>query len=277
MPGRSILAILAHPDDEGVCSGTLAMNVRRGGRSTLICATRGEVGEISDPALATPDTLGEVRERELREACAILGIDPPIFLDYRDSGMQDTEHNHDPRAFINGDRSAMVGRLVREIRRLRPDVVITFEPFGIYGHPDHRFVSELVTDAFAIAGSAELYPDEGEPWQPATLYYCTFVREWFQRWVESARREADEPPPVRPEMGTPEADVTTIVDISEVLEVKRRALLSHRTQLNPKAPWNREWTEEQKRVFGFEAFVRAAPPAAPGERDELFGAAGSPA
>ncbi|MCS6801996.1 MAG: PIG-L family deacetylase [Chloroflexota bacterium] len=270
MPGLTILAVLAHPDDEGVCAGTLVKNVRLGGRSILICATRGEVGEISDPALATPETLGEVRERELREACAILGIDPPIFLGYRDSGMEGTEPNHDPRAFINGDRSEMLQRLVREVRRLRPDLIITFEPFGIYGHPDHRLVSQLATDAFAEAGTPELFPEEGDPWQPAKLYYATFVREWFQRWIESRRRDGEDAPPSRRALGTPEAEITTFVDISDVLEIKRRALQAHRTQLRPDGAWNREWSEEQKRLFGIEAFIRAAPPLAPGERDEIF-------
>ncbi|GIW08425.1 MAG: GlcNAc-PI de-N-acetylase [Dehalococcoidia bacterium] len=260
MPGLNILAVLAHPDDEGVCGGTLAKNVRLGGRSTLICATRGEVGEISDPALATPETLGEVRERELREACALLGIDPPIFLDYRDSGMEGTEPNSDPRAFINADRTEIVRRLVREIRRLRPDLVITFEQFGIYGHPDHRLVSSLATDAFAEAGSPELYPEAGEPWQPAKLLYATFVREWFQRWIEATRQQGEEPPPRR-EMGTPEAEVTTFVDIRDVLDIKRRAMLAHRTQISPSGAWGKEWTEEQKQLFGIEAFVRAAPAA----------------
>jgi LmbE family N-acetylglucosaminyl deacetylase len=273
--GRTILAILAHPDDEGLCGGTLAKNVRLGGRSTLICATRGEVGEISDPALATPETLGTVRERELHEACAVLGIDPPIFLDYRDSGMEGTEPNHDARAFINGNRQDIVRRLVREVRHLRPHIVLTFEPFGIYGHPDHRLVSQLTTEAFTAAGMPDRYPEEGEPWQPDKLYYCTFVREWFQRWIEAARQENDAPPEVRPDMGTPEAEVTTYVDIGDVLDIKRRAMLSHRTQINPNGPWGREWTEAQKRMFGVEAFVRAVPPAAPGERDELFASAGS--
>lgn len=270
MPGLTILAILAHPDDEGLCGGTLAKNAQLGGRSILICATRGEVGEISDPALATPETLGEVRERELREACATLGIDPPIFLGYRDSGMEGTAPNHDPRAFINGDRGEQLRQLVREIRRLRPDVVITFEPFGIYGHPDHRLVSQLATDAFAEAGTPELFPEEGDPWQPSKLYYATFVREWFQRWVEAARQDGEDTPPSRRDLGTPEAEVTTFVDIRDVLEIKRRAMQAHRTQIRQDGAWSREWTEDQKRLFGTEAFIRAAPPLAPGEHDDLF-------
>lgn len=276
MSGLQILAILAHPDDEGVCSGTLMKNVRLGGRSTLICATRGEVGEISDPALATPETLGQVREQELRDACAILGIDPPIFLDYRDSGMDGTDDNRHPRAFVNADRQEVLRRLISEIRRLKPDLVVTFEPNGIYGHPDHKAICQLATDAFSEAGTPELYPEEGDPWQPARLYYCTFVREQFHRFIEVSREAGDEPSGDT-DMGTPESEVTTSVSTADLIDEKRAAFVAHRTQMNPASGWSGEWSNEQRRFFSVEAFIRAAPVVAPGDQDDFFAPIGSPA
>ena len=100
MPPRSLLAVFAHPDDETFGGGgLLAKYAAEGVRVSPVCATRGEVGEISDPALATRENLGEVREGELRAACRVLGIEEPIILGYRDSGMAGTSDNADSRAF----------------------------------------------------------------------------------------------------------------------------------------------------------------------------------
>src|SRR4051812_35492293 len=101
----SILGSYAHPDDEQGISGTLRICLDKGYHVGLLCATRGEVGEIADPSLATPETLGEVREQELRKAAEVLGFSNVYFLDYRDSGMDGTPENKDPRAFINANET----------------------------------------------------------------------------------------------------------------------------------------------------------------------------
>src|SRR5579859_473156 len=137
MSDRSILASYAHPDDEQGVSGTLRMYLEQGVRTGLLCATRGEVGEIADPSLATPETLGAVREQELRTAVNILGLHNLYFLDYRDSGMAGTTENKDPRAFINANENEAVGRIVKIMREFKPTVVVTFDETGGYGHPDH--------------------------------------------------------------------------------------------------------------------------------------------
>jgi LmbE family N-acetylglucosaminyl deacetylase len=147
MPYR-LLVIFAHPDDEGGTSGTLAYYIARGAAVTLACATRGEVGEISDPILATPETLGEVREAELRAACAHLGIEDVRFLGYRDSGMVDTPPNNDPRSLHQAPLDSVVAQLVGLIRDVRPHAIITFEPAGGYGHPDHLAVHRGKRRAF---------------------------------------------------------------------------------------------------------------------------------
>ena len=118
---QSLLAVYAHPDDEAFGSGgTIARYAAEGFCTYLVCATRGEVGEISDPSLATPETLGAVREGELRCAAETMGVAELIFLDYRDSGMVGTSENEDPRAFVNAPAEAVVQQLVSILRRLRP-------------------------------------------------------------------------------------------------------------------------------------------------------------
>src|ERR671932_2725290 len=125
---RSLLALFAHPDDEAFGSGgTLARYAAEGVAVALVCATRGEVGEIADPALATPETLGDVREAELRCAARALGVGELLFLGYRDSGMAGTPTNEDPRALARAPAEEVVARLVGIIRRLRPQVLVTFD------------------------------------------------------------------------------------------------------------------------------------------------------
>jgi LmbE family N-acetylglucosaminyl deacetylase len=157
----SVLACFAHPDDEGFGSGgTLAMLAARGAHVTLVCATNGDVGEISDPALATPETLAQVRQEELRKAMAVTGVQDLRFLNYRDSGMAGTEDNNHPNSLHQAEPGRVVGQLVSIIREVHPEVVITHDPTGGYGHPDHQAVCQRATQAFSLAGDANTYPEQ---------------------------------------------------------------------------------------------------------------------
>ena len=160
-----ILAAYGHPDDEGQVTGTLAAFIARGAKVTLVCATRGEVGEISDPALATPDTLGYVRELELRAAMAQIGLSDVRLLPYRDSGMAGTPENDDPRSLHQQPAEAVVAQLVAVIRELRPHAVFTWDPSGGYGHPDHVAVHKHMVAAFDAAGDAAQFPEAGAAWR----------------------------------------------------------------------------------------------------------------
>jgi len=166
---KSVLAVFAHPDDEAFgVGGALKMYADGGAKTALVCATRGEQGEISDPALATPETLGAVREAELRESCRILGIGDLSFLDYRDGRL------------AQANRAEAVGRLVSQIRRIRPQVLVTFDANGGYGHLDHIAIHEITGKAFAAAGDSAAYPEqiaEGlEAYAPRKLYYVAAPR-----------------------------------------------------------------------------------------------------
>ena len=128
---RTLLAIYAHPDDEASSGGgTLARYAADGVNVALVCATRGEVGEIADDSLATPETLSQVREQELRNAADALGVGEVVFLSYRDSGMAGTDDNDNPAALVNAPEDEVVSQLVGVIRRLKPQVIMTFDPTG---------------------------------------------------------------------------------------------------------------------------------------------------
>ncbi len=270
-----LLAIFAHPDDEGVCAGTLAHYARQGADVHLICATRGEVGEISDPALATPETLGAVRAGELEAACAAIGINPPHFLDYRDSGMAGTPENDDPRSLVQADPQEATGRIVALIRQLRPEAVITFEPFGWYGHPDHIAVYRLATAAYGLAGDASAYPEAGEPWQPQALFYTLLPISRFQRMFEQAREagfiEGDLPFgdrfPIEQQRET-EAQITHVLDVREYFAVRQGVTQAHRTQFSDNGPFSKIPPEVMREAFSSEHFIQIEPPPPSALRDQ---------
>jgi len=238
------MAVFAHPDDESFgIGGTLARygadpNVR----VVLVCATRGEAGEISDPELAAPERLGEVRERELRCACDVLGVDAVHVLDHRDSGMAGAPENNDPRALTMADADEVVGEVVAHIRRERPDVVITFDEAGGYGHPDHVAIHHHTTAAFAAAGDPARYPEHLEaglaPHQAQKLYFTAipwrFFRDVAQKMLEMGMeiperylKRIEEP------FGLPDEACTTDVCVRDFWDTKQAAIQCHATQLNP--------------------------------------------
>lgn len=231
----ALMAIYAHPDDEvfGV-GGTMGYYSDRNVRTILVCATRGEVGEISDPALATPETLADVREQELRCAASALGVQELIFLDYRDSGMVDTEPNQDPRAFIQANPDEAIEKLVRLIRSEKPQVVITFEPYGGYGHPDHIAISKWTTAAFHAASDASQYPNAGEAWKPSRLFYSTIPISFFREmreWMKSTGIDTSQMPNLDAMPNRfPDESITTIVDVKAYAQRKRDAAKCHATQ-----------------------------------------------
>ena len=240
----TLMAVFAHPDDEtfGI-GGTLA---RYGAdpavRVVLVCATRGEAGEISDPALASPEHLGQVREQELRCACRILGVDALYFLDYRDSGMAGAPDNQHPRALIRADVEEAVGKITALIRRERPDVIVTFDETGGYGHPDHVAVHHYTKAAFAAAADPARYPEQLEagltPHQASKLYYTAIPRRFFRALVAKMQELGLEVPErylERQEMpfGLPDEACTTDILVQDFWEVKLAAARCHATQLRP--------------------------------------------
>jgi N-acetyl-1-D-myo-inositol-2-amino-2-deoxy-alpha-D-glucopyranoside deacetylase len=261
---KSLLATFAHPDDEAFgTGGTLARYAAQGTDVTLICATRGEEGEISDSNLATPETLPAVREDELRCATRALGIREPVFLGYRDSGMAGTPQNKDPRAFINAPADDVVAQLVGFIRRLRPQVVLTFDPNGGYGHPDHRAIHRHTVAAFQAASDAVRYPEQGRPWQPERLFYTVIPRSRFKKMQKQmAALDLDGGPFDEldiDQVGWPDEEIHISLDVTGTLEAKWAALHCHQTQFGPDNLFRQMPEEKALEMMRQEHFVLAWP------------------
>ncbi len=244
MDNVSILTVFAHPDDEILgFGGSLAQYVSQGALVTLLCATRGEMGEISDPALATPENLAQVREGELRQSGEVLGVQEVLFLGYRDSGMAGTPDNDHPQCLHQANATEVVGRIVRAIREVRPKLVLTHDPSGGYGHPDHIAASVHTASAFNIAGDPTCYPEQLshglEPWTPSKLYYSVFPRRVF-RWMEERLAEAGVEFPItqeqRESIGVPDEVITTVMNVEAYTDTKLAALACHRTQKDSMGP-----------------------------------------
>ncbi len=274
----SVLAAFGHPDDEGFgCGGLLAMLADRGARITMICATNGDVGEISDPNLATPETLGQVRRAEMHRAMDVTGIADVRFLGYRDSGMQGTGDNDHPESLLQAEPSRVVAQIVEVMRETRPDVVLTHDPTGGYGHPDHVTMQRHVTEAFPLAADPGYAPgvDAGTaPWQPRLLYWVCFPRSNFRRMWQQMIDAGITPPFASQEVetiGTPDELVTTVVDVSAYVEVKIQSLNCHRTQIDPNGPFSQLPEHLLRESMSTEYFALAAPGDAGKDADLLAG------
>jgi LmbE family N-acetylglucosaminyl deacetylase len=250
---HTFLGIFAHPDDEGSASGSLGQAAAAGHRVYVACATRGNGvdAKISDPALATPETLGEVRSQELACACAKLGLQPPVFLGYQDGDVDQ----------LPLDEAA--GAVARLMRELQPDIVITHGPEGGYGHPDHIAVSHFTTRAFELAGDPAV--DLGlPPHAPAKLYYTALPRSYLHSVPAFRDRRADIRGQALGFVGVPDETITTEVSVAGWMTRKLEALSCHRTQFefDPQTGQPKLFTTslpepQRTQLFGHERFVLA--------------------
>jgi N-acetyl-1-D-myo-inositol-2-amino-2-deoxy-alpha-D-glucopyranoside deacetylase len=267
-PPYTLMAVFAHPDDESFgTGGTLA---RYGAdpevRVVLVCATRGEAGEISDPELATPDQLGEVREGELRCACQTLGVDALHFLDYRDSGMAGSPDNLERGTLAMADFDEAVGQIAAHIRRERPDVVVTFDETGGYGHPDHIAVHHHAKAAFAAAADPARYPEQIEaglqPYQAKKLYFTAIPQRFFRAALAKMEELGIEVPEryrqrLAEDFGLPDEACTTDIPVVEYWDTKQAAVQCHATQLNPDSIFATLPAEVMRELQSWECFQLA--------------------
>jgi mycothiol S-conjugate amidase len=238
------LTVHAHPDDESSKgAGTVARYAAEGVHTVLVCCTGGEAGDILNPAMDRPEVrenLPAVRRRELEAATKIIGYHEVVHLGYRDSGMPGTEANAHPGAFANAPLDEAVGRLVAVIRRVRPQVVVTYpEAQHEYPHPDHLRVYEISAAAFDAAGDPDRYPEQGEPWSPSKLYYTTWPRRRMQEMHDKFVELGLESPFSEERLARMrrEEPVTTSVDLTGFTEVRGDALRAHATQVDPTSPF----------------------------------------
>jgi LmbE family N-acetylglucosaminyl deacetylase len=237
----SLMGIYAHPDDEQGISGSILKYSRMGANTTLICATRGEAGEIAPDTNATPENLGQVREQEMRCAAELIGVNHLYFLDYRDSGMAGTPENEHLLCLHQAPLFEVAEKVTRIVRRECPQVILTFDAFGGYGHPDHIQMHKAALIAFFVAGdpraySHQLAEDGVSVWTPQKLYFGAFSRARFQAYYELMRQEGkelDEFAKAFEKRALPEEAITTRIDVSEFVDLKMQSLMCHATQLGP--------------------------------------------
>jgi N-acetyl-1-D-myo-inositol-2-amino-2-deoxy-alpha-D-glucopyranoside deacetylase len=269
------MGIWAHPDDEAFSmGGILARAVRLGHPAAIVCATRGEEGKIAEGTNATQETLGAVREQELRAAGAALGVTDISFLDYIDGHLAEA------------DEHEAVGRIVREIRRVRPAVVVTFAANGGYGHPDHMAIHRLTLAAIDAAHDPQQYSEqlaEGlQPHRVRKVYYGAMPRSRMIQMREEMRTRGQDFIPGGDagtipfeEMGTPDEEITTRVATGDAeFEAKLQALRAHATQMPADAPFTQATPEQLRQFMGYEQFVLVPPPVSakqyPTPEDDVF-------
>lgn len=262
MPG--LLAFHAHPDDEVIgTGGVLARYARSGEQVVVITATDGAEGEIhnyDDPESLKPQ-LVEMRAQEIASALAILGVKHHEFLGYRDSGMMGTEANTHPDAFWSADFIDATTRLVHLIRRYQPEVMLIYDPFGGYGHPDHINVHRVGMAAFFGARDLGWFRLEGEEeyWAPSKLYWTAWGRErtakLMKYWSDTVDPEDDEYLS-RSQRGFPDEEISAVIDVGDFVDLKVQALQAHRTQIPADWLMLKVPPEERRDVYGKESFLR---------------------
>jgi N-acetyl-1-D-myo-inositol-2-amino-2-deoxy-alpha-D-glucopyranoside deacetylase len=250
IPGRRLLLVHAHPDDESIYTGaTMARYAAEGAQVTLVTCTLGELGEIIPPSLAylaaeKEDRLGEYRIGELAAACAALGVTDHRFLGgpgrWRDSGMMGTEGNDDPRCFWRADVDQAARALLDVIGEVRPQVLVTYDANGAYGHPDHIQAHRVAWRACELAG-----PDG-----PAKFYATASLGSG-------------------PEDG--HGLVTTEIDAGAWFGQKLAAMRAHATQITVDAPFFALSDGVRRPASGTEYYTLLAGSRGPGDREhDLF-------
>ena len=166
---KRVLVSLAHPDDESFGSGPLvAKLVAEGAEVTLICATNGDVGSAEEKYMQGYSSVAEMRLAELDCAAKVLGFKEVVLFGYRDSGMMGSADNNDPKSLWQAPLDEVTDRIVEVMRRVRPQVILTFDPYGGYGHPDHIKINRATLAAFQKVQS--------DPVHPQKVYYGGFPK-----------------------------------------------------------------------------------------------------
>jgi N-acetyl-1-D-myo-inositol-2-amino-2-deoxy-alpha-D-glucopyranoside deacetylase len=244
---RRLLLVHAHPDDEVIGTGaTVAAYAAEGVHVTLVTCTAGEEGEVLVPELAhlaadREDRLADVRVVELVNAMTALGVTDHRFLGgagrYRDSGMMGTPANDRPEAFWNADLDEAAAHLVKVVREIRPQVLVTYDENGGYGHPDHIQAHRVAMRAAELAADPGFLPDYGAPWEIAKIYWTAVPKSVLAEGIRALKESGDttfvavdsvEDLP----FGTDDALVTTTVDGTAYAENKREGMRAYPTQIS---------------------------------------------
>lgn len=219
----TLLLVHAHPDDESIATGGLILLARQAGmRAVLVTCTAGEEGEIHNlDELAARPRLGEIRLSELRRASGLLGVDRLHLLGYRDSGMAGTAANRDPRSLYGAALVEVAGRIAEILREERPDIVVTYDADGTYGHPDHVKAHQATMAALDL--------EAARGWRPRRCLLHTVARSGVEVAAGRIRTEG-EPHLLLGRVGVPDDEITTVLNVTGVLDRKRAAVAAHVSQ-----------------------------------------------
>jgi N-acetyl-1-D-myo-inositol-2-amino-2-deoxy-alpha-D-glucopyranoside deacetylase len=285
---RRLLLVHAHPDDETItCGVTMAGYAAAGARVTLVTCTLGEMGEVLVPNLEhlaadRDDTLGEHRLTELGAAMAALGVADWRVLGgpgtFRDSGMMGTAANEDPRCFWRADLLSAAEHLVPIIREVRPQVLVTYDDFGGYGHPDHIQAHRVAMYAAALAEARTFRLDLGEPWQVAKVYWCAMPKSAVRTGIAKLRELGEDTgfaamDPDDLPFAVDDDLVTTQIAGPEHVPAKVEAMRAHATQISLEGGFFALSNQLGQEVFAVEHFRLARGPFAPdasGRETDLF-------
>ena len=267
---RCLLFVHAHPDDECLSTGgTIARYADEGAHVVLVTCTNGEAGEIADvPDLGPPEALrprlGEIRVEELREACRRLGTVDLRLLGYHDSGMDGTPENEAAEAFVNQDIGGPVDKVAAIIDETRPDVIVTYNEIGFYGHPDHIRAHEVALGAREQAAH-----------RARKLYYNAVPRSLLLGGRELASRLGQSPDDFFTiddieRIATDDDEITTAVDVTAYVSKKFHALEAHRTQLGTTEAYLRIPEDIRALAMGTEHYVLTGA-ASDARETDLFG------
>jgi LmbE family N-acetylglucosaminyl deacetylase len=256
----SILAIFAHPDDEIGVGSTLAHYSAAGVMTTLVCASRGEAATIYCGDCATPENLADVRTHELECACENLGIGALRWLDWPDGGI----------AALPRDKAIV--QIVALIRVLQPDVIITHPENGLYPHPDHLAVWEIVRAAYDAAADLSQYPRAGAPWATPRLFTRAIPQSYFAAAPEFAAARVELNGQQLPFYATPDEEIDVTLHVDDGTPNRLAAWDCHRSQQNPEGAFTKMPDELRRKMAEEEYFVLAASHVAltPGVHDDLF-------
>ena len=268
---RTMLLVHAHPDDETIGNGaTMARYAAEGVHVALVTCTRGEEGEVLVPELThlaadQDDGLGEHREKEMADAMSALGVTDYRWLGgaghYRDSGMIGTPANDRPDCFWRADLRDAADHLVPVIRELRPQVLVTYDDFGGYGHPDHIQAHRVATYAHTLAGVASYRPDLGEAWDIPKVYWTAMPESLFRDGLRRLRAAGDattfeglDPEGELPPTFVADEFITARVDGGTYVENKMAAMRAHATQIAVDGPFFALSNNLGNQIWGTECY-----------------------
>jgi LmbE family N-acetylglucosaminyl deacetylase len=248
MPG-TLVSFHAHPDDEAILvAGTLALASDAGHRVVLVFATRGDLGEVDEGVLEASEELGDRRAEEARRAAEVLGVARVEFLGYGDSGMIDTPTNDVAGSFWTADVEEAARQLAAILEEEDAEVITAYDERGGYGHPDHIQVHRVGVRAAELAGTPRCYA-------------ATVSRQHFQKLAREQAADAPDDPPPRDEndevdIGVDDSSITTVVDVSSVIDRKRAAMAAHPSQIGEESFFLALDDDMFLRTWGTEWFIR---------------------